>query len=65
MKFITVSELKQRATQTVTEIVNSREEVVITKNGKPVVLMQFIEEEAFTLKDKKGGKHDKGHIQKR
>ncbi len=52
MRFYTVTELRQRATQIVTEIEESREEVVITKNGKPVVLMCFITEAAFSLKDK-------------
>jgi len=52
MKFITVTELKQRATQVVSEIESTKEEVVITKNGKPVVLMQFITDEVFNLKEK-------------
>jgi len=51
MKFYTVSELRQRATQIVTEIENAKEEVIITKNGKPVVLMCFITDEAFSLKE--------------
>lgn len=50
MKFITVTELKQRATQIVSEIESSKEEIVVTKNGKLVVLMKYITEEAFTLK---------------
>ena len=66
MKFITVSELKQRATQIVTEIEDTREEVVITKNGKPVVLIQFITDEAFGLteqfKRKEGKKYGKRHL---
>ena len=56
MKFITVSVLKNKATQIVTEIEKSREEVIVTKNGKPVVLMRFISDEAFSLKEMgKGG----------
>jgi len=51
MKFITVSELRNKATQIVTEIERSREEVIVTKNGKPVVVMKFITDEAFSLKD--------------
>jgi PHD/YefM family antitoxin component YafN of YafNO toxin-antitoxin module len=51
MKFYTVSELRQRATQIVAEIESTREEVIITKNGKPVVLMRFVTEEAFSLKE--------------
>lgn len=67
MKFITVSELRNKATQIVTEIEQSREEIIVTKNGKPVVLMKFITDEAFSLKEnenerKEGVKHGKGHL---
>ena len=58
MKFITVTELRLRATQVVREIEETKEEVIVTKNGKPVVMMQYINEEAFSLKEKekeKGG----------
>lgn len=56
MKFITVSELRLRATEVVRDIEQTREEVIVTKKGKPVVLMQFITDEAFSLKPtKKGG----------
>jgi PHD/YefM family antitoxin component YafN of YafNO toxin-antitoxin module len=51
MKFITVSELRLKATEVVREIEETREEVIITKKGKPVVLMRFIEHEAFSLKE--------------
>ena len=51
MKFITVSELRNKATQIVAEIEKNREEVIVTKNGKPVVVMKFITDEAFSLKD--------------
>jgi len=61
MKFITVTELKQRATQVVSEIESTKEEVVITKNGKPVVLMQFITDEVFNLKEKAKRKEVKKH----
>ena len=47
MKFITVTELKQRATQIVSEIESKRRKIVITKNGKPVVVMKPACEEAF------------------
>ena len=63
MKFFTVSELRQRATQIVSEIEESRGEVIITKNGKPVVLMRFITDEVFSLKKNGKGKevqHGKG-----
>lgn len=69
MKFITVSELRLKATEVVREIENTREEVIVTKNGKPVVLMKFITDEAFSLKEeekgKEKGKHGKGYISKR
>ena len=52
MKFITVTELKNRATQIITKITENREEVVITKNGKPVVLIQHITEDIFRLKER-------------
>ena len=50
MKFITVSELRNKATQIVAEIEDTGEEVIVTKNGKPVVLMRFITDEVFSLK---------------
>jgi prevent-host-death family protein len=61
MRFITVTELKQRATQVVSEIKSTREEVVVTKNGKPVVLMRIVEEKEFALTPRKGkeGTHGK------
>lgn len=61
MKFVTVSELKNRATQIVTEIEDTREEVIVTKNGKPVVLMRFITDEVFSLKENEKGKEVKKH----
>ena len=51
MKFITVSELKNKDTQIVTEIEKNSEEVIVTKNGKPVVLMRLITDEVFSLKE--------------
>jgi prevent-host-death family protein len=51
MKFITVTELKNRATQIVTEIESSKEEVIVTKNGKPVVLIRLISGNEFLLKE--------------
>lgn len=64
MKFITVSELRQRATQIVSEIESVREEVVVTKNGKPVVLIRFISDEAFALKETEKGEEVKKHGKK-
>ena len=52
MKFLTVTELRLRATEIIREIEETGEEVVITKKGKPVVLMHFITDESFSLKEK-------------
>lgn len=63
MKFITVSELRLRATEIVREIEQTGEEVIVTKKGKPVVLMRFITDEVFSLKEteKEKGKEVKKH----
>ena len=52
MKFITVSELKNKATQIISELQKTKGELIITKNGKPVVLMELISEDAFMLREK-------------
>jgi prevent-host-death family protein len=52
MKFITVTELKNKATQIITEITENREEEVVTKNGKPVVLIQHITEDIFRIQER-------------
>jgi Antitoxin Phd_YefM, type II toxin-antitoxin system len=57
MKFITITELRLKATEIVREIEDTKENVVITKKGKPVVLMEFITDEVFSLKAK-GKKED-------
>lgn len=59
MKFVTVTELRQRLLQIVSEIEETKQPVAITKKGKPVVLMQFVTDEAFSLKEK--GEGGKGH----
>ncbi|MGD0663130.1 MAG: type II toxin-antitoxin system Phd/YefM family antitoxin [Syntrophorhabdales bacterium] len=64
MKFITVSELRAQATQIVSEMEATKEEVVVTKNGKPVVLMQLVGDEAFTLKRKEVGYNGNGLSQR-
>ena len=61
MKFITVTELKHRATQVVTEIVSSKEEVVVTKNGKPTVVIQLVSDSDFRLIEKQIKKEVKKH----
>jgi prevent-host-death family protein len=53
MRFVTVSELKQRATQIVSEIESTGEEVVVTKNGRPVVLVRLVDEKEFALAPRK------------
>ncbi len=61
MRFVTVSELKQRATQIVSEIESTGEEVVVTKNGIPVVLVRLVDEKEFALapRKKEEAKHGK------
>ena len=59
MKFITVTELKQRATQVVTEIEQTKEQVVVTKNGKPVVVIQLVSDSDFRLIEKQKKKEVK------
>ena len=61
MKFITVTELKHKATQVVTEIVSAKEQVVVTKNGKPVVVIQLISDSDFKLIEKQIKKEVKKH----
>jgi antitoxin (DNA-binding transcriptional repressor) of toxin-antitoxin stability system len=50
MKFLTVTELRLKATEIIREIEQTGDEVVVTKKGKPVVLMQFITDKIFSLK---------------
>ena len=61
MKFITVTELKLKATQVVSEIEQTREEVVVTKNGIPVVVIQLVSDSDFKLIEKQKGKEVKKH----
>jgi antitoxin (DNA-binding transcriptional repressor) of toxin-antitoxin stability system len=49
MRFITVTQRKQRATQIVSQIQASGEEMVITKIGKPVVQMRIVDEKEIVL----------------
>ena len=49
LKFVTVSELRQRATQIVAEIEKTGKQVIITKNGIPVVVLQRVTEEELSL----------------
>lgn len=50
MKFITVSELRAHATSIVAQIESTEEEVIVTKNGRPVVLIRPVTEGEFELK---------------
>jgi hypothetical protein len=52
MKFITITELRLKATEIVRIIEDIKEDVIVTKKGKPVVLMQFITDAVFSLKGK-------------
>ena len=52
MKFITISELRASASHIVAEVEESGEVVIVTKNGKPVVLMRPVSEDEFELKAK-------------
>ncbi len=49
LKFVTVSELRQQATQIVAEVERTGKQVIITKNGKPVVVLQRVTEEELSL----------------
>jgi len=58
MKFITVSDLSHKATLIVSEMESTGEEVVITKKGRPLILMSLVSNSDFALKEK-GGKETK------
>ncbi len=49
LKFVTVSELRQRATQIVAEVERTGKQIVITKNGKPVAVLRRVMEEELSL----------------
>jgi len=49
LKFKTVSELQQQATKIVEEVARTGKQVIITKNGKPVVVIQRVTEEEMSL----------------
>jgi len=46
---MTVTELQQKASQIVAEIEKTGKQVVITKNGHPVVVLQRVSEEDMSL----------------
>lgn len=53
MKFVTVTELRAHAPRIISEIETTKEEITVTKNGKPVVLMRFVEEREYEIKTRK------------
>ena len=53
MRFVTVTELRLLATQIVSAIEETGEEVVVTKRGKPVVVLGPVDEAEFKLKPRK------------
>lgn len=52
VKFVTVSELRLRATQIVGEIERSKNQIVVTKNGRPVVVISPAREDDFSYEEK-------------
>ena len=66
MKFYTVTEFKAKATGIISEIERTQEEIIVTKNGKPTVLVRLIDEGEFQLVPKKKGiKRAKGQRKKK
>lgn len=55
-KFLTVTELAQKTTSVIRTLETTREEVIITKNGKPVAVIRPFSEQEFGMK---GGEHGK------
>ncbi len=47
LRFITVTQLKAQATAIVTEVEKTKRAVVITRNGKPVCIIQPVKEQEF------------------
>jgi len=52
MKFITVSELKQNAKNILAEVQRTGQQVTVTVNGKPVVVLSPAREEGFSYEGK-------------
>ena len=49
LKFKTVSELQKESTQIVADVERTGKQVIITKNGKPVVVIQRVSEDDMSL----------------
>jgi len=60
LRFITVSELRQQATKVVAGIVDTKEDVIVTRNGKPVVHMRFTHDDEFSISEPKKSKKKGG-----
>ncbi len=52
LKFVTISEFKAKATAIVAEIEKTKRQVVITKNGLPVVVLSPALEDQFEYLEK-------------
>jgi prevent-host-death family protein len=52
MKFITVSELKQNAKEILATVQRTGQQVTVTVNGKPVVVLSPAREESFSYEEK-------------
>ena len=49
LAFKTVTELKQKASEFVSQVEGSNKKIIITKNGKPVAVLQRVTEEELSL----------------
>ncbi len=56
LRFVTVTELKALATAIVTEVEKTKRAVVITRNGKPVCILQPVKEQEFNYAPEIKGK---------
>ncbi len=53
LKFVTITEFKANATAIVAEIEKTKRQVIVTKNGRPVVVISPAKEEQFEYLEKK------------
>jgi prevent-host-death family protein len=51
LKFRTVTELKQQATAIVAEVERTKQQIIITKNGRPAVVISPAREEDFSYQE--------------
>ena len=56
MRFVTVTELRANATQIISEIVETKREIIITKRGKPVTIIHPVSDKGFSFKDRCKGR---------